>query len=407
MSELKKYTILYVDDEESNLRIFKNTFRREYNILTATSGAEGLEILEKEHVDLILTDQRMPGMTGVDFLKNAIKKHPELNRILVTAYTDYEILREAVNEVKIFQYIEKPWDQDDIKGTIDNALELHRLRQENINLTSTLSENNKILNTINEDLNNEIDKHKATQAALLREKEYAENCNRLKSAFLANVSHEIRTPMNSIIGFLDLLEDETLPFSSRKDFMAIVQRSCLLLLHIIDDIVEISKIDSGNIELKCEEFSLNEMLEKVFVTMNLNANFVELTLSEKLPSDKNKLINDPVKLEQILINLIGNSLKFTIKGKVEFGAEIKDDLVLFHVKDTGIGIAQENQELIFDRFSQVETSPKKRFGGNGLGLAISKAYVEKMGGKIWVESELDKGSTFYFTLPFIATQFAP
>jgi len=399
MIDEKKYTILYVDDEESNLRIFKNTFRRQYNILTASSGLEGLSLLEKGDIDLILTDQRMPGMSGIDFLKKAIDKFPELNRILVTAYSDYDILREAVNELKIFQYVEKPWKEDDIKSTIDSALEIHRLKMENQKLTSILLASNDDLKRMNEELNEEIDKHKLTQIELIREKENAENSNRLKSAFLANMSHEIRTPMNSIMGFMSLLEEQDLPGETKKDFMGIVQKSCAQLLHIIDDIIDISKIDSGNVELKKVQFSVNELLEKIYKLFKLNAKDIGFELKSLLPVDCSKVYNDAVKLEQILVNLIGNAFKFTHSGHVILSVEVVKGEILFYVKDTGIGISEENFDMIFDRFSQVESSTKRKYGGNGLGLAISKAYVEKMGGKIWVESELGQGSTFYFTIP--------
>jgi signal transduction histidine kinase len=399
MTEDKKYTILYVDDEESNLRIFKNTFRKEYNILTAISGYDGLEMLEKGNIDLILTDQRMPGMSGIDFLKKAIDKFPELNRILVTAYSDYDILRDAVNELKIFQYVEKPWKEDDIKSTIDSALEIHRLKMENQKLTSILLASNDDLKRINEELNEEIENHKLTQIELIREKENAENSNRLKSAFLANMSHEVRTPMNSIMGFMSLLEDEELLPEAKKDFMGIVQKSCRQLLHIIDDIIDISKIDSGNVELKKESFSVNDLLSKVFRIFNLTAKEIGFELRSSLPSDRSTVFNDAVKFEQVMNNLIGNAFKFTESGQIIFGAEYKNDEILIYVKDTGIGISKENFDMIFNRFSQVESSTRRKYGGNGLGLAISKAYVEKMGGKIWIESELGKGSTFYFTIP--------
>ena len=241
MSDPRKYTILYVDDEESNLRIFKNTFRKDYNILTATSGTEGLEVLNTQDVDLILTDQRMPGMSGSDFLKKVFSKYPELNRILVTAYSDYDVLREAVNELKIFQYVEKPWREEDIKTTIDSALEIHRLKIENQNLTSSLLVKNEELTRINKELSAEIDRHKQTQLELIKEKEYAENCNRLKSAFLANMSHEVRTPMNSIMGFVDLIFEDYISQETKREYMNIVQGSCSQLLHIIDNIIEISK----------------------------------------------------------------------------------------------------------------------------------------------------------------------
>lgn len=399
MNKDLKYTILYVDDEESNLRIFKNTFRRQYNIVTASSGLQGLALLENGNIDLILTDQRMPGMSGVDFLKKAIDKFPELNRIMITAYTDYDILREAVNTLKIFQYVEKPWKEEEIKSTIDRALELHRLKIENRELTTSLLMNNNELKRINEELNEEIDKHKITQLELIREKEYAENCNRLKSSFLANMSHEIRTPMNSIMGFMDLIVEDDTSVGERDEYMGLVQKSCIQLLHIIDDIVEISKIDSGNIELKRSIVSINELLEKLFIIFKIQALNVDFKLTSLVPEANSSNFYDATKLEQVLVNLIGNAIKFTQNGHIYFGAELTGETVTFFVEDTGVGISSDNFDLIFQRFSQVDGSHIRKFGGNGLGLAISKGYIEKMGGEIWVESEIDRGSRFLFTLP--------
>jgi len=401
MSDEKKYTILYVDDEESNLRIFKNTFRKQYNIITATSGAEALNLLDNQEIDLILTDQRMPGMSGIDFLKITIAKYPELNRILITAYTDYDILLQAVNELKIFQYVEKPWREEDIKSTIDSALEIHRLKTENQKLTSSLIESNKELLRINDELTDEIEQHKATQIELIRQKEYAEHCNNLKSAFLANMSHEIRTPMNSIMGFLSILEESELSFEAKKEYMAIIQKSSAQLLHIIDDIIEISKIDSGNVEIHVQEFSVNSLLERLFKALRISVptERIDFRLDSLLPEQDSTILADESRLEQVLSNLILNAFKFTDEGQVSFGVTRSKNELLFFVQDTGIGIAKDNYEMIFNRFSQVEGFAKRKYGGNGLGLAISKAYVEKMGGKIWVESTLGKGSTFYFTLP--------
>jgi signal transduction histidine kinase len=403
MNELEKPTILYVDDEESNLRIFKNTFRKKYNVVTALSAVEGLKILENENIDLILSDQRMPGMSGIEFLKLAFEKYPDLNRILITAYSDYDILKDAVNEIKIFQYIEKPWNEDDIQGTIDSAIKIHRLQLENHKLTKNLIESNDELLKKNDELNLEIELHKKTQLELIKEKEYAERCDRLKSAFLANMSHEIRTPMNSIMGFLSLIEDEELPDELKKEYMRIIQSSCSQLLHIIDDIIEISKIDTGNIELRMETFSLNTIMKRLYDRMlsPFKNSSIDFILENILPEDKQMIYSDPVRLEQILSHLLLNALKFTEKGQIQFGVTIEDEKMLFYVKDTGIGIAEENFEMIFNRFSQVENSIQRRHGGNGLGLAIAKAYVDKLGGKIWVESQLGKGSEFYFKLPFL------
>lgn len=398
MSDPRKYTILYVDDEESNLRIFKNTFRKDYNILTATSGTEGLEVLNTQDVDLILTDQRMPGMSGIDFLKKVFSKYPELNRILVTAYSDYDVLREAVNELKIFQYVEKPWREEDIKTTINSALEIHRLKIENQNLTSSLLVKNEELTRINIELSSEIDRHKQTQLELIKEKEYAENCNRLKSAFLANMSHEVRTPMNSIMGFVDLIFEDYISQETKREYMNIVQGSCSQLLHIIDNIIEISKIDSGNVELRKVKFEVNDVVNYVYKSFSAKVG-QNISLSCNLAQESILIYNDSLKLEQVLKNLLDNALKFTTRGAIEFGVQLKADQVFFYVRDTGIGIDPENFQLIFERFSQVENAFSRKYGGNGLGLAISKAYIENMGGKIWVESELGKGATFNFTIP--------
>jgi signal transduction histidine kinase len=331
MNDEKKYTVLYVDDEESNLRIFKNTFRRDYNILTATSGKEGLAMLEQQDIDLILSDQRMPGMSGIDFLKQAIDKYPDLNRILVTAYTDYDILREAVNKLKIFQYVEKPWNEDDVKTTIDSALEVHRLKTENQILTSSLIENNDELKRINEELNEEIDKHKKTQLELVKENEYAERCNMLKTAFLANMSHEIRTPMNSIVGFSGLIGDPDVKPESKVEFIGIIQKSCSQLLNIVNDIIEISKIETGNVELKLKTVEVKPMIERYYKTFLIEANKKGLELKIDLGNCENNVcvMADEPKLEQIFTNLIANAIKFTHQGSIVLQAKCIGDVIQF------------------------------------------------------------------------------
>jgi K+-sensing histidine kinase KdpD len=401
MNEQPKYTILYVDDEESNLRIFKNTFRRQYNILTATSGMEGLELLNNTNVDLILTDQRMPGMSGVDFLKQAIQQYPELNRILVTAYSDYDILRDAVNELKIFQYVEKPWKEEDIKTTIDSALEIHRLRMENMILNKDLQNKNKELLNINKSLKYEIEEHKNTQSELIKEKEFAEQCNRLKSAFLANMSHEIRTPMNSIVGFSSILRENIADSETMNRYLSIIEKSSYQLLTIVSDIIEISKIDTGNIEIKIENVDVNPIIEAAYQANIVEANTkgIELSLISLLPYGHSQVMGEATKITKVLMCLLSNALKFTTEGTVTFWAQLSGSNALFTVSDTGIGVDPAYQNMVFDRFFQIENPLTRKYGGNGLGLSISKAYIEKMGGEIWIEQTNNSGTTFSFTLP--------
>lgn len=234
-------------------------------------------------------------------------------------------------------------------------------------------------------------------------KEKAEGSDRLKSAFLANMSHEIRTPMNGIMGFSMMLADNSLPNDTKETYLKIINSSCEQLLHLVNDIVDISKIEAGQIDLSESSFDLKELFDEVF-------SFHSLTIQEKgvgfvielseILSEKQMVVLDRIKLRQVLDNLLSNAIKFTHTGKIIFRCDIADDYFKIEIEDTGIGIQADFQAIIFERFRQVETSYIKKYGGTGLGLAITKAYIEKMGGKIWVRSEPDKGSIFSFRLPF-------
>lgn len=234
-------------------------------------------------------------------------------------------------------------------------------------------------------------------------KRKAEESDMLKSAFLANMSHEIRTPMNAIVGFSSFLTEEDNTTEDIKKYANIIINSGSHLLNLINDIVDISKIETGQIAVNPEPVDISNLLRELyhFFHSQLIAKGkydVQLFLQET----KSNIIaeTDKTRLRQILINLIGNAIKFTHKGYVEFGCQQKDDKLLFFIKDTGIGISPENQEIIFERFRQVDESSDKKYSGTGLGLAISKACAEMLGGKIWIQSIPDKGSTFYFNIDY-------
>ncbi|MCX6240363.1 MAG: ATP-binding protein [Bacteroidetes bacterium] len=237
---------------------------------------------------------------------------------------------------------------------------------------------------------------------LLIAKQKAEESDKLKSAFLANMSHEIRTPMNGILGFTDLLKDQNLVDSDRDKFISIVHNSSRQLLRIINDIIDISKIEAGQETINPEAVNLNQLLDELFVFFQPNADKrgLKLILHKAFPDNESSIQCDPVKLRQILTNLLGNALKFTFKGNIQFGYNLKGPNLLFHVEDTGIGIEPQLQKAVFDRFRQADNAPSRRYGGTGLGLAISKSYVEMMGGEIWVESAIGSGSRFLFTHPY-------
>jgi PAS domain S-box-containing protein len=235
-------------------------------------------------------------------------------------------------------------------------------------------------------------------------KEKAEESDRLKSAFLANMSHEIRTPMNGIMGFSMMLADPQLSKETRDTYLKIVNSSCEQLLHIVNDIIEISKIEAGQIDMNESTFDLKTLLNELltFYSTAAREKGVKLEIDQHRCNlnDSSWIISDRTKLRQIFDNLFSNAVKFTPTGKIILRCELREGFIMFELEDTGIGIQPELQEIIFERFRQVESSYTKTYGGTGLGLAITRAYIEKLGGKISVKSFFGKGSVFSFRLPY-------
>jgi PAS domain S-box-containing protein len=261
----------------------------------------------------------------------------------------------------------------------------------------------KLLNT---QLTNQNEKLNVLNTDLTKAKEKAEESDRLKSAFLANMSHEIRTPMNGILGFSSLLKEPGLAGEEQQEYIKIIEKSGERMLNIISEIVDISKIESGQVVVHFHEANINEKIKNVYELLKPDAEDKRINLSFKnsLPEEEAITITDSDKLYSILTNLVKNAIKYTDNGSIEFGyvvVDIKHHLFLqFFVKDTGIGIQKDRQEAIFERFIQAEIADVQARQGAGLGLSIAKAYVEMLGGEIWVESEEGIGATFYFTLPY-------
>lgn len=237
-------------------------------------------------------------------------------------------------------------------------------------------------------------------------KEKAEESNRLKTEFLHNISHEIRTPMNGIIGFSEMLCNPDISYEKRDRYSRIVQNSGHQLLKIIDDILEISNLETNSGRLNETPLNLNDFLMELFSTFKIRSQKTNITFNVKkeLSDSESEIITDKTRLNKVLSNLLENAFRFTTNGFIEMGYNITDGNLVLYVKDTGIGISPENHATVFDRFSQEEKEISLKYGGLGLGLSISKKNVILLGGYITIESEKGKGSTFYVTIPYKSSQ---
>ena len=256
----------------------------------------------------------------------------------------------------------------------------------------------------------DITEREQTKKDLRRAKEKAEESDRLKSAFLANMSHEIRTPMNGIMGFSQMLQEKEFSKEKRDKYLDIIHSRTSHLLNIINDLVDVSRIEANQLTLNFQQFCLNDVLNELYRVYNnelkvKEKTHVQLNLNKSLDSRNSYIYSDPSRFRQIMGNLLNNAIKFTHEGSIEFGYELTPEgRLLFYVKDTGIGIPGNEQENIFERFRQSEGTTSRRYDGTGLGLTISRNLVELMGGKMWIDSTEGEGSVFYFTLPYETQQ---
>ncbi len=250
----------------------------------------------------------------------------------------------------------------------------------------------------------ELTAFRSTEKELIAAKEKAEESDRLKSAFLANMSHEIRTPMNGILGFSELLKEPDLSGAEQQQYLGIIEKSGRRMLNIINDIVDISRIEAGMVDVRKSVTNINEQIEYIytFFKPEAEAKGLKLSVTNLLQRKNETILTDREKLYAVLTNLIKNAIKYSHWGEIELGCLRKGTFLEFYVKDAGIGIPKERQHAIFERFVQADIEDKMARQGAGLGLSITKAYIEMLGGSIWLESEEGNGSTFFFTLPFDA-----
>uniref|UniRef100_UPI003D7F7E6B ATP-binding protein n=1 Tax=Pedobacter sp. TaxID=1411316 RepID=UPI003D7F7E6B len=344
-------------DEENNLHAFKAGFRRQYEIYTANSAVEGLKILENISINVIIADQRMPGITGVEFFKSIVDTYPDPTRILLTGYTDIEALADAINEGHIYRYITKPWNELELHNSIKNAYDAHKAK---IDLREKIAE----LEKTNDELNR----------------------------FIYSISHELRAPLVSVIGIVNLVKMEDL-FHSSGEYWGLIETCSNKLDYYIQKTLQYYKNNKSASDQSAIDFSslVNELI-KLYSYTDTDTNF-DINIDQPTV-----FIGDAFRIEVILGNLISNAINYqkvdATDKKVVINVAVQTDKVEILVRDNGIGILDEHMEKIFAQFFK-----GRNHHGSGLGLFIVKEALNKINGKIAVSSNNIEGTTFKITIP--------
>jgi signal transduction histidine kinase len=389
----KRHTLLIVDDEPDVLDSLRHQFHRTYRVLTRTSGSEAVETLANDEVDLILSDQRMPGMTGDQLLKRARELKPETIRMLFTGYADIQAVISAVNEGHIFRYILKPWDSAELEGIIRQGVDQYDLLAERRRLIAELQSTNGQLVIANQEL---------------------ARAGKLKTAFIEVASHEFNTPINMVLGFTELLK---LSSANRPDqemeILRQITSSGRQLARLVTNMLTLLRAEDFRRTLTTEPVNLIELIQKVIDQVRPFLDARRLKLVTELDEDLGPFDLDAEKISAVLINLITNAIKFTPDGgTIELvGRAAPEQTVEILVQDRGVGLDPDGLRHVFQPFfTQLDPSRHSSgdFGFNkrglGLGLSIAKSFVEMHGGTIEAECRDGGGTRITVRLPRLASR---
>lgn len=397
----EKPKVLYIDDDEDNLTVFKITFRQYYQIFTALGAEQARQVLQNEPVQIIITDQRMPGTTGTDFLRSVIPEHPEIVRMVITGFSDVGAVITAINDAGVYRYITKPWDENDLKTTIDGAAELYSLKKRNEELLHYLEIYNKQLE---ETVMQRTEALRLSNEELLRTNEQLQQSNREKHELLGIVSHDLRNPLSTILGTSDLIQSQ--PYGALDpeylSLNAIINDSSRHLLRLMNNLLDLNAIETGSLSMNTIEFNPTSLIQSVVESYHVRARAKQLSLHfSATPVPFIKADEDMVR--QILDNLLSNAVKYSpadkhINVRLEFVPE-PQPAVRLSVQDEGPGISDSDKTKLFGKFTRLSARPTGGEDSTGLGLSIVKKLADTLGASVECHSTEGEGATFVLTFP--------
>ncbi len=409
--------ILAIDDKPNNLvalaAIFSGAFP-DAQVITALSGSEGIILAHAENPDVILLDLIMPVMDGIETC-SIIKKDKVLKRIpviMITASSTDSSTRIKALETGVEAFLSKPLEEAALIAQVSSLIRLKKsedqVRQENKHLaelvlkrTLELKDSNQAAKYFLEELKTVIQHCRSLEKDLVLALKKTETSDKLKTAFMHNISHEVRTPLNGILGFSSLILQPDVRDEEKTTYYSLIKRSSERLLNTITNYMDISLITTGAMDVKMKPFDLPRSFQQLFDQFQPLCAEKKLKLTVKTPSiaGAKLFLSDQELLEKIFWQLLDNAVKFTEKGEICFGYEVKKGFLEFFIRDSGIGIGSKFLSLIFESFTQEETLNERGYEGSGLGLSIVQGLVQLLGGNIQVESEKGSGSSFIFSIP--------
>jgi signal transduction histidine kinase len=386
----KRGKLLLIEDDEEILKALISLFRRDYKVYTAKDVETGSRIMTGTPIQVMIADQRLPGMARGEFLSAIKTEFPDVVRLLLTNGADVQALVTSINEGSVYRTIVKPWDALELSAAVRGAFEHYRLAAQNRLLMDELRQSKVVLEQ------RVVERTTALEDANVRLRTLIEQ----RAAFMGMAAHDLRSPITVVQGFTDLLLDPRTPPEDYREFIQVIRESMQDMLVLLNDLLDISAIESGKLMLRLKEVNLRDFSHRVLKLNRRMGEQKNIRLEGEFEDELPVFRLDPQRIEQVLNNLIGNAFKFSHSGTVvRLSVRRIDGGVEFAVSDQGLGIREDEQDRIFGEFEKMSNRPTANETSTGLGLSICKRIVELHHGYIGVESEHGVGSRFYFTLP--------